>query len=71
MFVKNKISEIVGLLQRNEDLIYVHNDHLTIDIEGNLMGIKLGNNLPKTTLMNLNKCSYIEIGKLAKYDLTH
>ena len=32
VFVKNKISEIVRLLQRNEDLIYIHNDHLTIDI---------------------------------------
>lgn len=68
LFVKNKICEIVRLLQRNEDLIYIHNDHLTIDINGNLMGIKLGNNLPNNTLMNLNKCSYIEIGKLAKYD---
>ena len=68
LFVTEKIREIIKKIKENINLIYLHNDHITIDLNGKITGKKLGKSIKNSMLLNLKKCSFIELARLSKYD---
>ena len=68
LFEDDKISKIVNKLNKNEDLLYIHNDHITIDLNGKITGMKLGKAIPGSLLIDLKNSNFIKLARLSKYD---
>ena len=68
LFVKDKIKEMIKLINEYPDATYIHNDNVTIDINGNIREFKLGIPFQGKVILKINSSSFLDYAKIAKID---
>ena len=68
LFTENKIDEILKIILKYPEILYIHNWHTTIDLMGNKRGFSLGIAPRADIILDLKNAKYHKLTKILKYN---